>query len=91
MTRKELVEKIAQDTKMKQKDVAAVVIAFLNTVEDLMVKGDQLNLIGFGTFGVRERSAHTGINPLTKEPLEIPAKNVPYFKPSKILKDAVNR
>lgn len=91
MTRKELIAKIAQDTKMKQKDVSAILALFLDAITEVMVKGDQLNLIGFGTFGVRERSARIGINPLTKESLEIPAKNVPYFKPSKTLKNTVNR
>lgn len=91
MTRKELINKIAQDTKTTQKDVAAIVEAFLNAVKEIMVQGDQLSLMGFGTFGIKERSARKGINPLTKEPLDVPAKNVPYFKPSKILKEAVNR
>ena len=91
MTRKELIAKIARDTKMKQQDVSVILTLFLDTITEVMAKGDQLNLIGFGSFGVRERSAHTGINPLTKQPLELPAKNVPYFKPSKVLKNAVNR
>jgi DNA-binding protein HU-beta len=55
-----------------------------------MKQGDQLTLVGFGTFLVRKREARTGRNPRTGEPLQIPASNVPSFKAGKALKDAVN-
>jgi len=62
----------------------------LDSVTDAMQKGDQVTLVGFGTFLVRKREARTGRNPRTGEPLEIAASNVPSFKAGKALKDAVN-
>ena len=62
----------------------------LDTVTDALKKGDQVTLVGFGTFEVRERSARTGRNPQTGETIQIAASKAPTFKAGKALKDAVN-
>ena len=63
--------------------------AVLNTISDALAAGEKVQLIGFGTFDVKERAARTGRNPRTKETIEIPASKIPQFKAGKELKDAV--
>jgi len=84
------VDAVAAKGDMSKSDAAAAVDAVLDSVTDAMQKGDQVTLVGFGTFLVRKREARTGRNPRTGEPLEIAASNVPSFKAGKALKDAVN-
>lgn len=64
--------------------------AFIETVQESLKKGDKVQLIGFGSFEVRERAARSGKNPLTGEPMDIPAAKVPAFKAGRALKDLVN-
>lgn len=89
MKKSELVSALANTAGMTQKDVSKVLDAFTTTISDTLKKGDQVILIGFGTFKVSERKARTGRNPKTGAPLEIKASNVPSFKAGKGLKDAV--
>lgn len=89
MNKADLVSKIAEQTGMTKKDAEKFVGAFFNTVEGALKAGDKVQLIGFGTFEVRERGARKGRNPQTGEEIEIPAARVPAFKPGKALKDAV--
>ena len=63
--------------------------AALEVVEDALKAGDKVQLVGFGTFEVKERAARSGRNPKTKEPVQIPASKSPTFKPGKALKDAI--
>ena len=67
----------------------AALDAFTAAVGDALKGGDKIQLVGFGTFEVRERAARTGLNPQTKETIEIPASKAPAFKPGKALKDAI--
>ena len=67
----------------------AAVTAALDVISAALAEGDEVRLVGFGTFEVKKRAARTGRNPKTKEPVEIPASKVPAFKPGKALKDAV--
>ena len=67
----------------------AAVAAFVATVTDAMKAGDKVSLIGFGTFEVKARAARTGINPMTKETIQIAASKVPAFKAGQALKNAV--
>lgn len=89
MNRKELVEAIAAEAKISKKDADAAVAAFVKTVEDALKAGDKVALVGFGTFEVKERAARTGVNPQTKETIEIAASKVPAFKAGQALKNAV--
>ncbi len=90
MNKGEFVDAVAAKGEMTKADAAAAVDAVLDSVTDAMQKGDQVTLVGFGTFLVRKREARTGRNPRTGEPLQIKASNVPSFKAGKALKDAVN-
>ncbi len=91
MNKGDLVEKVAEKTKLSAKDSAAAVNAFMDAVKEALSQGETISLVGFGTFMVRERAERTGLNPRTKEKLHIPAVKVPAFKAGKTLKDSVNK
>ena len=82
---------IAKKAEITQKDTEAVVNAFFSTVQETLAKGENVQVIGFGTFEVRDRAARTGRNPQTGEEIKIAAAKVPAFKAGKALKDAVNK
>lgn len=90
MTKAELVTSIAEKTGLTKKDSEKALAAFVDTVTETLAKGDSIQLVGFGTFEVRERAAREGINPSTKEKIEIAATKVPAFKAGRALKDAVS-
>ncbi|OZB73701.1 MAG: DNA-binding protein HU [Halothiobacillus sp. 14-55-98] len=81
---------MAAKSGMKKTESAAALDAFIEAVGDALKKGDQVTLVGFGTFLVREREARTGRNPRSGETIEIAASRLPSFKAGKGLKDAVN-
>ncbi len=91
MNKGQLVESISKKSKLSLKDSTAAVNAFVETVKEALAKGDNIALVGFGTFLVRDRAARTGRNPRTKEEVLIPAVKVPAFKAGKPLKDSVNK
>lgn len=90
MNKTELVSELAQKVDMTKKDAEKVVNAFFSTIEEALKSGDKVQLIGFGTFEVRERQARKGRNPQSGEEISIPAARVPAFKAGKALKDAVD-
>lgn len=90
MNKGEFIDAVAAKGEMTKTDAASAVDAVLEAVTEAMKQGDQVTLVGFGTFLVRKREARTGRNPRTGEPLQIKASNVPSFKAGKALKDAVN-
>ena len=90
MNKNELIAAMAEKSGLSKKDAGAALDAFIEAVQDALKEGDKVQLIGFGTFEVRERAAHTGINPQTKEPVEIAASKTPAFKAGKAFKDALN-
>ena len=90
MNKAEFVDAVATKSGMSKADAADAVDAVLDSVQDALKQGEQVTLVGFGTFLVRKREARTGRNPRTGEPLAIAASNVPSFKAGKALKDAVN-
>ena len=90
MNKGEFVDAVAAKGDMTKADAANAVDAVLEAITGAMKDGDQVTLVGFGTFLVRKREARTGRNPRTGEPLQIAASNVPSFKAGKALKDAVN-
>ena len=90
MNKGEFIDAVAAKGEMTKADAANAVDAVLEAVTAALKDGDQVTLVGFGTFLVRRREARTGRNPRTGEPLQIAASNVPSFKAGKALKDAVN-
>lgn len=91
MNKTELIAAVAEKTEVSKKDAEKAVAAVLDTISDAMVSGERVQLVGFGTFEVRERAARTGKNPRTGEAVSIPASKVPAFKAGKGLKDIVNK
>ena len=89
MTKTDLIAKVAEQTGLSKKDAEKAVSAVIDTVSDALVAGDKVQIVGFGTFEVRERSERKGRNPRTKEEITIPASTLPAFKAGKALKDAV--
>lgn len=89
MRKSELAQAIASDTDLSQKEAQEVITAFTDQVAQAMARGQTVNLVGFGTFSARERSARSGRNPQTGEAIEIPAGKTVGFKPGKGLKEAV--
>lgn len=89
MTKVELIAKVAADADLSKKDAEKAVAAVIDGITAALVAGDKVSLVGFGTFETRQRPARTGLNPRTKETIEIPATVVPAFKAGKGLKDAV--
>ena len=91
MTKAELIASVAKKAEITQLDTEAVVNAFFSTVQETLAKGENVQVIGFGTFEVRDRAARTGRNPQTGEEIKIAAAKVPAFRAGKALKDAVNK
>lgn len=90
MNKTELVAAIAEKAEISKKDSEKVLKAFVDVVTEELVKGEKVQLVGFGTFEVSERPAREGINPLTKQKITIAASKNPKFKAGKALKDVVN-
>ena len=90
MNKAEFVDAVATKADMSKQDAASAVDAVLDSLTDALKGGDQVTLVGFGTFLVRERDARTGRNPRTGEEIQIAASKMPSFKAGKALKDAVN-
>lgn len=90
MNKSELIDAIANGADISKASAARALDAALDAVTDALRKGDQVTLVGFGSFLVKERAARTGRNPQTGKEISIAAAKVPGFKPGKALKDAVN-
>ena len=90
MTKSELVANGALKAELSKKNAEAAIDAVINAITEALVNGEKVQLIGFGTFEVRERAAREGRNPKTGEKLTIAASKNPAFKPGKALKEAVN-
>ena len=90
MGKTELVEFIAAKAGLSKADALRAVDAFVEGVVEGLKKEGKVTLVGFGTFAAKKRDSRDGINPLTKEPLHIPAKTVASFKAGSKLKDALN-
>ena len=89
MNKADLVSAVAEKTGLSKKDSEKAVNAAFDVIADELVKGGKVQLVGFGSFETKERSARVGRNPRTKEEIEIPASRVPLFKAGKSLRDAV--
>jgi integration host factor subunit beta len=90
MTKAELVEDVARAAELTKKDAEKLVEIVFESIIETLNQGEKIELRGFGSFRVRERGARRGRNPKTGDPVNIPAKRVPYFKPGKELKELIN-
>ena len=91
MNKSDLIAAIAAKTGDTKKNAEASLDAFVDVVTESLIKGDKVQLVGFGSFEVRKRAARKGRNPQTKEEIKIPASKAPVFKAGKALKDLVNK
>ncbi|MCA0991785.1 DNA-binding protein [Bacillus hwajinpoensis] len=89
MNKAELLSTVAERAAMSKKDTARVVDTLMDTIAEALAKGEKVQLVGFGNFEVRERSARKGRNPQTGEEIQIQASKTPAFKPGKALKEKV--
>jgi len=87
MNKASMIAKIAEKSALNKKQAEAALNAFVDTVVEALKEGDKVQLMGFGTFELKERAARTGRKPSTGETIEIPAKKSPVFKAGKGLKD----
>lgn len=89
MNKSELIAALSEETSYSKKDVAKVLAAFTRIVERSLRKGEKVSLTGFGTYWTSKRPARVGINPATKERINLPAVKVPRFKPGKHFKEQI--
>jgi len=89
MTKTDLIKKMAKNLEMTKAQAGRAVDAILNEMKDSLAKGEDVQLTGFGSFTTAQRAERTGRNPQTGQPIKIPAKTVPKFRPGKGLKEAL--
>lgn len=89
MNKTEMIAAMAETSGLSKKDCEAALTAFLTATESALKSGDKVQLVGFGSFEVKERAARIGRNPSTGVEINIPASKAPTFKPGKALKDAI--
>ncbi|MEC0089771.1 MULTISPECIES: HU family DNA-binding protein [Paenibacillus] len=89
MNKSELISQVAETSELSKKDATKAVDAVFEAIASALQSGDKVQLVGFGNFEVRERSARKGRNPQTGEEIEIAASKIPAFKPGKALKDGI--
>lgn len=89
MNKQELVKKVAETAGLKNVEAKAAVDAAIDAIKAAVAEGDKVQIIGFGTFEVKERAARTGRNPQSGAAIEIPASKAPVFKAGKAFKDAI--
>lgn len=90
MNKKELITSMSEKTNLNKTNVEKALNAFIETVQEALETGQNVQLIGFGTFEIKERAARVGLNPKTKERIDIPAKKAPAFKTGKEFKEKIN-
>ncbi len=90
LNKAELISQVAEKAEMSKKDAEKAVNAFLAVIEEALARGEKVQLVGFGTFEVRDRAARTGRNPQTGEEIQIAATRVPAFRAGKALRDAIS-
>ena len=90
MNKTELVAAVAEKTGLTKKDAERVISTTIETITETLVKGEKVQISGFGNFEVKAREARVGRNPRTKETIQIPATRLPAFKASKALKDSIS-
>lgn len=91
MNKTELISIVSENAGLSRKDTERMLGATIDAITAALVKGEKVQLSGFGTFEAKDRKARIGRNPHTKQPIEIPATRIPAFSPSKALKDTVGK
>ncbi len=91
MNKAELINATAEKAELSKKDTEAAVSAAVEVITEALAKGDKVQLVGFGSFEVKNRAARIGRNPRTRELIKIPASKIPVFKAGKALKDSVSK
>jgi len=89
MNKTELINAVAEKAELSKRDADAAITAVIDAITEALAAGEKVQVVGFGSFEVRDRAERTGRNPQTKEPIVIPATKMPVFKAGKALKDAV--
>ena len=90
LTKADLIEEVLRITELPRKESETIVETIFESIIQSLQKGDKIEIRGFGSFRTRQRQPRVGRNPKTGARVEVPAKRIPYFKPSKELKDLVN-
>ena len=90
LTKADLIEEVLNVTELPRKESETIVETIFDSIIGALQKGEKIEIRGFGSFRTRERRGRVGRNPKTGEKVEVPAKKIPYFKPSKELKDLIN-
>ena len=90
MTKAELIEEVSRVVEMTRKDSEMIVETIFDSIVNSLHKGEKIEIRGFGSFRTRQRQPRVGRNPKTGSRVEVPSKRIPYFKPSKELRDLVN-
>ena len=90
MTKADLIEEVSRQVELTRKDSEVIVETIFDSIVHSLRAGDKIEIRGFGSFRTRKRQGRIGRNPKTGDRVEVPAKTIPYFKPSKELKDLVN-
>jgi nucleoid DNA-binding protein len=91
MIKADLVNKIAQELNVSKQEAETGVNLFFQSIKEALQNGEEIELRGFGSFRFRQRGARSGRNPRTGDPVQVPPKKVLYFKPSKLLKNLINK
>ena len=89
MAKTDLISAVAEKSGLTKKDAEKAVAAVIDSITETLANGEKVQLVGFGTFEIRERAERTGRNPRTKEAMTIPASKAPVFKAGKAFKDAI--
>jgi len=90
MIKADLVNKIAREMDIPKQEAEEGVNLFFHSIKEAILKGEEIEIRGFGSFRFRRRTSRSGRNPRTGEPVKVPSKKVLYFKPSKLLKELIN-
>jgi integration host factor subunit beta len=90
MTKAELIEEVSKVVEMTRKDSETIVETIFDSIVNSLHKGEKIEIRGFGSFRTRQRQSRVGRNPKTGSRVEVPSKRIPFFKPSKELRDLVN-
>jgi len=90
LTKADLIEEVLRVTELQRRESEIIVETIFDSIIESLQKGDKIEIRGFGSFRTRQRRGRTGRNPKTGEKVDVPAKRIPFFKPSKELKDFVN-
>jgi integration host factor subunit beta len=91
MIKADLINKISKEMKISRQEAETGVNLFFEILKEALLKGEEIELRGFGSFRFRQRDSRSGRNPRTGEPVRVPPKRVLYFKPSKLLKEMINK